>query len=111
MRSAAPINDRHPEVRAPWRASKDERPPPLPLAPGAAIAGASPFEARARALAPQGDGERESRSAAIGMRRRDGGIPAACRVTPRSDWTIAMEVPMRILRPSLSRAIALWSVV
>ena len=59
MRSAAPIHDRHPEVRATksaftrvfdalWRASKDERPPPLPLAPRAAVAGPSPFEARAR---------------------------------------------------------------
>src|SRR5260370_26145864 len=103
MRSAAPFDDRHPEVRASksaftrvfdalWRAiasrlvptcasifrsrvnprSVDERPPPLPLATPAAIAGPSPFEARARALAPQGDGERESRSAAIGVRRREG---------------------------------------
>ena len=70
MKSAAPIHDRHPQVRASksaftrvfdalWRASKDARPPPLPLAPRAAIAGPSPFEARARALAPQGDGGNE----------------------------------------------------
>src|SRR5438132_5549055 len=64
------FSDRHPEVRASKsaftrvfdalrRASRDERPPPVPLAHPAAPAGPSPFEARASALAPQGDGERD----------------------------------------------------
>jgi putative tryptophan/tyrosine transport system substrate-binding protein len=59
MKPAAPTNDRHPEVRPSWRASKNDRPPPLLLAPPAAIAGPSPFEARPAkeaGLAPQGDG-------------------------------------------------------
>jgi putative ABC transport system substrate-binding protein len=71
MISAAPIHDRHPEVPASSRASKDERPLSLPLAPRAAISGPPPFEARPKGLAPQGDGGSELLSAAVGMRRRE----------------------------------------
>src|SRR5256885_6072314 len=45
------------------RASKDDRPPPVPLAPAVAPSGPSPFEARPRGRAPQGDGESGSLAA------------------------------------------------
>jgi len=45
----APINDRHPEVPASSRASKDERPRRCRLLPGRRQFGPSPFEARQEA--------------------------------------------------------------
>jgi hypothetical protein len=79
------ISPRHPEVAASSRPSKDARPPPLPLAPGAATSGPSPFEARRRRLAPQGDGLESSACRTL--------VQLPTRNSPRSAVERGDEIP------------------
>ena len=98
MKRTTPMHDRHPEVPASSRASKDARPPTLPLACDAAVTEPSPFEARPRGLAPQGDGVRKSPLAAVCIDRRAFIGTLGCAAASSVFWPFAARAQEKVRR-------------